>query len=205
MRTSKVRYSSNLLNGLLFFFHVVSDVTHQDVMYVYRDWCLGRRTAWNALIETMVLLSFSLPLLVWNWKTWLILWHVPRFLCSYLIVSVNYLQHDGCDTEPENEAEAKAQLAAGSINYARNFVGSLINFWTFNNGFHSMHHIKPALHWSQLKEHHEKEIVPIIHPNLLQPDMGKYMFEALILPGERVRFDGKPVILPEDDKDEPWF
>jgi len=53
------------------------------------------------------------------------------------------LQHDGCDE-------------GNNINSARNFTGSIINYLTFNNGYHTIHHMNPKLHWSKLPEMHNK-------------------------------------------------
>lgn len=35
-------------------------------------------------------------------------------------------------------------------NGARNFVGPVINYLTFNNGYHTIHHMYPTMHWSRL-------------------------------------------------------
>ena len=37
-----------------------------------------------------------------------------------------------------------------NYNGARNFVGPVINYLTFNNGYHTIHHMYPTMHWSRL-------------------------------------------------------
>ena len=89
------------------------------------------------------------------------------------IVTMNHLQHDGCDDE------------INSINSARNFVGPVINFFTFNNGYHLVHHLKPKLHWSLLPAEHERLVAGKAHEALNQRCMATYMFCAYIYPETR--------------------
>lgn len=35
-----------------------------------------------------------------------------------------------------------------------------------NNGYHQIHHMYPALHWSLLAKKHKELIEPFNHPNL---------------------------------------
>ena len=37
-------------------------------------------------------------------------------------------------------------------NNARNFIGPVINYLTFNNGYHTIHHMYPSMHWSRLDD-----------------------------------------------------
>ena len=60
---------------------------------------------------------------------------VPTMIGKYLIVTLNMLQHKGCDPESK-------------YNHSRNFTGPILNFFCFNNGYHTQHHI--SLHWSLL-------------------------------------------------------
>ena len=68
-----------------------------------------------------------------------------------------------------------------------------------------MHHIQPGLHWSKLRQAHEREVHPYIHPALEQRSLAAYAFRAFIWPGKRLTFDGKPVVLPPAEKDLPWI
>ena len=84
-------------------------------------------------------------------------------------------------------------------------MGKLINWWTFNNGYHGMHHVKPGLHWSLLPEAHQKVLAPHIHPALEQKSLFMYFWRSTIWPGKRLTFDGKPLVLPEEGPDEAWI
>jgi hypothetical protein len=44
-----------------------------------------------------------------------------------------------------------------------------------------------------------------MHPNLDQSSIVGYMWRAFIWPGKRLRYDGEPVVLPEEGPDEEWI
>ena len=119
------------------------------------------------------------------------LWCVCVSLSS---VSLNLLQHDGCDAESRH-------------NFARNFTGRWLNYFCYNNGFHSIHHLHPGLHWSVLPERHAKDLVEsgLMHPALDEPYILSYIFRTFIYPGIRVDYEGNPWQPPPIEPDEPWF
>jgi len=45
---------------------------------------------------------------------------------------------------------ANYSVEVKNYNGARNFVGPVVNFLTFNNGYHTIHHMHPTMHWSRL-------------------------------------------------------
>lgn len=61
---------------------------------------------------------------------------------------------------------------------SRDFVGKVVNWFTYNNGFHTIHHIEPGLHWSFAPAEHAKRVAPLIHPNLNQSSLLVYLFRA---------------------------
>ena len=101
------------------------------------------------------------------------------------------LQHDGCDeTSP--------------YNHSRNFTGKLVNFFTYNNGYHGIHHLQPGLHWSLAPKAHDELLKPFQDPRLDEPSLLAYLFRTFVWPGKRLRFDGTPVVLPPLEADEGW-
>ncbi len=68
---------------------------------------------------------------------------VPWLVGMASLVAVNLLQHDGCDP-------------ASRYNHSRNFTGRLGNWLFLNNGYHTVHHRNPGLHWSRLAEEHAR-------------------------------------------------
>jgi len=192
MRTSKVRHRSNLLNMLEFAPRVAVAITKND--FAYSRAARGRHPAWfrQYKLENFAVLGTTALFLLLDWRKGLIYWLIPHLYAAWGIISMNYLQHDGCDqTHP--------------YNHSRNFVGKFVNWWTFNNGYHGIHHEHPALHWSLLPQAHARELAPHIAPELDQKSMFVYLVKTFVWPGRRVTFDGKPVELAPEVPDESWI
>jgi fatty acid desaturase len=182
MRTTKVDTGSNLLNFLLFVPRVAFDVTGGNMRFVKTMKRTHPKWYQQFVIETVFCWGEKAILFAIDWRKTLLYIVLPHLFAVWGITAVNYLQHDGCDvTHPAN--------------HSRNFVGELFNWFTFNNGFHGMHHEQPGLHWSLLREKHYEKLHPIIDPRLEQKSLAVYLFNAFIYPGKRRTFDGKPVVV----------
>lgn len=197
MRTSKARFRYNLFNGLFFFFLVTPGIMQADLKYTKS--MKTRHPKWfrQAKIEMAALQIVQVALAAWSWfglhSIWpfVFFWVIPHMYAAWGIVTMNLLQHDGCD---ENSAH----------NHSRNFVGAFVNWWVFNNGFHTIHHEHPGLHWSLTPAAHAKEIAPHIHPNLDQPSLAGYIWRTYFL-NRRHDYLGNPVVLPPAAADEEWI
>ena len=64
--------------------------------------------------------------------------------------------------------------------HSRNFVSGFTNFMMFNNGYHTAHHNKASVHWSQLPQAHAK-IAHLIEPHLNQSTIIGYLFKTYVL------------------------
>lgn len=192
MRTSKARFRWNFLNQLLFTYLVGGAVTRSTYRYF---WAMRRRRpSWfhQVVLEALVLWSSWLVLLWFDWSAFLLYVFIPQQFAGWGIVGINFVQHDGCD--PEHP-----------YNHSRNFTGKLVNWWTFNNGFHGIHHMKPGAHWADLKRLNDALLAPHCHPALQQPSLLAHLVHAFLWPGKRLRYDGKPVEVGELKADEPWI
>ena len=191
MRTTKARFRWNFLNQLLFVFVVGPAIAKADKEYVQA--MRKKRPVWfrQWVIEFAAMFIVTGGLLVLDWRKALILYIVPHFFAAWGIIGINFAQHDGCD---ENHP----------YNHSRNFTGYIINFLLFNNGFHGIHHDKPNMHWSLLRDAHNELISPHIHPNLEQKSLFGYLFRTHIWPGKRLDYLGNPVVLPDPVPDESW-
>jgi fatty acid desaturase len=192
MRTSKTRFRWNLLNALLFMPRVGGDIFRADMRYfkaMYR-----RNPPWfrQMIIEATIFLGSMGILIALDWKKFLLYVLIPHQYAAWGIITMNLLQHDGADENSE-------------WNHSRNFVGKFVNWWTYNNGYHTIHHIEPGLHWSLLPAEHEKRVAPFIHPNLDQPNFVLYLWRTFGWPGKRLRYDGAPLVLPQEGPDEEWI
>lgn len=192
MRTTKLRFKWNLLNQLFFLPRVALDITRADMNYTstmknerprwYRQWLTETIIFWSSQIALAIIAPMPFVLYIL----------VPHLFAAWGIVGINFVQHDGCDQDHP-------------VNHSRNLVGPWINWWTFNNGYHGMHHLKPGMHWADLPAGHEEHIKPTLHPNLDVPNFFTYCWKAYIFPGIRVDYLGKPVVLPEEGPDEEWI
>ncbi|MEJ7730724.1 MAG: fatty acid desaturase [Polyangiaceae bacterium] len=192
MRTSKTRFRWNFLNGLLFMPRVGGDIFRADMRYfkaMYR-----RNPPWfrQMIVEATIFLGSMGILLALDWKKFLLYVLIPHQYAAWGIITMNLLQHDGADEDTE-------------WNHSRNFVGKFVNWWTYNNGYHTIHHIEPGLHWSLLPAEHQKRVAPFIHPNLDQPNLVRYLWRTFGWPGQRLRYDGAPLVLPQEGPDEEWI
>lgn len=192
MRTTKARFSVNILNQLLFMPVLSKDVSNADLQYALA--MRTERPKWFAqwVREWIFFLAVMGTLLVLDFWKFLFLAMIPHLYAAWGIIGINFLQHDGTDQDHP-------------YNHSRNVVGKFVNWWTFNNGFHGIHHKYPNMHWSKTPEAHAREIAPFIHPNLDQQSLLKYCFEAYIYPGKRLMYDGSPYRMPEEGPDEEWI
>ncbi|MCB9788994.1 MAG: fatty acid desaturase [Deltaproteobacteria bacterium] len=191
MRTTKARFRWHLLNGFAFFLVVAPGIVRGERAFVRA--MRKQRPRWfrQLLIEAAFLIGLSAVFLVLDWQKFLIWWYLPHLWAAFGIVTMNLLQHDGCDPESE-------------FNHSRNFTSPFFAWWTFNNGWHTIHHDIPGLHWSLAPARHQERIAPHIHPALEQPSMAAYLWRTFIWPGKRIRYDGTPYVLPGALTDEPW-
>ena len=192
MRTTKLQYSWHLINGFMFFVKIGIDMIANDANYFKVQRKLGRPIIKQLEIEQYILWSITALLIIWDWKRWIVVAFLPHLYAKFCIISLNMLQHDGCDPDSK-------------YNFARNFTGKWLNFFCYNNGYHTIHHLHPGLHWSVLPERHEKELLPYIAPSLDQPYVLTYIWRTFINPGIRIDWEGKPWQPPPLEPDEPWF
>lgn len=192
MRTTKVRFKWNLLNQLMFMPVLSGDISNADFQYAKA--MRTERPRWFAqwVREWIFFLAIMGTLLVLDFWKFLFLAMIPHLYAAWGIIGINFIQHDGTDQDHP-------------YNHSRNFVGKFVNWWTFNNGFHGLHHDKPSLHWSKLPEMHARDIAPHIHPDLDQGSLVAYCFRAYVYPGKRVMYDGSPYVMPEEGPDEEWI
>ena len=192
MRTSKLRYKWNLLNQLLFAWTVGPSIFSANVDFAKKAYYEDKAWFRQFIFETIAYLAYLAAALVLDFQKFILFVVIPHQFAAWGIMGINFVQHDGCD-------------ASSEFNHSRNFTGRFINWLTFNNGYHGIHHMHPELHWSLLPATHNKELKPYIHPNLDQQSLLKYLWVSFIWPGKRVDYTGKPVVLPAPQDDQPWL
>jgi fatty acid desaturase len=92
---------------------------------------------------------------------------VPQLWGARWFLRINVIQHDGCDT-------------ASEWDHSRNFVGKLFNWFMMNSGYHTVHHRRAGLHWTELPRAHEAEVAPRIRPSLVERSMVGYVLRTYV-------------------------
>ncbi len=103
----------------------------------------GRKHVILLVVEALVLGTFWLALLWFNWRYFLFFYLPSYYLGWVLIYAHTYLLHYG----------------AQPGNYYANSVSSyhrLYNLLFFYNGYHQEHHWDPKAHWTRMKEVHQE-------------------------------------------------
>lgn len=180
MRTTKIDTGWNLLNAIVFVPSVALSVYKTDAAFTAK--MKEKRPGWyrQLRVEFLALIAVSIAILLIDWQKFLLFFWLPHMIAAFGIIGINYFWHDGCDEDSE-------------YNHSRNFTGKLFGWLTFNNGYHTIHHMKPSLHWSLLPDAHAELVRPFMHPNLEKESLLLYMWQTLIWPGKRITYLGEPV------------
>ncbi len=191
MRTSKARFRWHLLNLFFFLAQIAPSIMRADMTYTKEMRTKHPRWFRQMAMELASLWIITAALFILDWRKALIFWLIPHLYAQWGIVTMNLLQHDGADETTEWD-------------HSRNFVSKIINWWTFNNGFHTIHHMHPSLHWSLAPTAHADEVAPHIHPNLDQASLTAFVFDTFFL-NRRANYDGSPFVLRDEGPDEEWI
>ena len=117
------------------------------------------------LMQLGVLIAWMVFFFVWNWKKALLFVFIPQQVSQITVIIFNYVQHVHADEESD-------------YNHSRNFMG--VNLFLFNNGYHTIHHERASLHWSEAPAAHKK-IAHLISPELIEASFWGYLFRTYIL------------------------
>jgi fatty acid desaturase len=124
---------------------------------------LGRKARRSQRVEVVVLWTVIAAVLIVDPVAGALFVFLPWVVGMAGLVVVNFIQHDGCDIHSEYD-------------HSRNFVGQSANWLFFNNGYHTAHHLQPALHWSRLPELHRR-----IEPRMTRGDLNQRSLWGFVL------------------------
>lgn len=153
VRTGLVRFRWNVLNIIAFPFASIAAM-YREKPSDLAAWKSRRpRLFRQALLERAVFYPSLLALLIADLHATTLFLILPWMTAQLALVGINLLQHQDCDSGSEYD-------------HSRNLTGKTANFFLLNNGYHTAHHLRPAMHWSRLPEFHEREIAPRMNPAL---------------------------------------
>lgn len=150
----------------------------------------NRGEFWLYISQIAVLVTWIAVFLYLNWVAAIFLVIIPQQISLYSVVVFNFVQHVHADEESE-------------FNHSRNITGShflSLNWFLFNNGFHTVHHMNANMHWSLGKEAHEK-IMDKVDPSLNEKYFWGYIFKAYILGPIAKKFKTKSMRLERKAKE----
>ncbi len=100
-------------------------------------------------------------------RVWACALGLPALVSLWTIMLFNYCQH--VHTDPWS-----------LHNHSRNFESPLLNFLLFGNGYHTVHHEQPSLHWADAARAHT-ELRSSIDPRLCHRSMWLFFFQQYLL------------------------
>jgi beta-carotene hydroxylase len=167
--TITYRYSErNNIFTLLSYPSISSYFQQSPVMnhlkHLYRN---KRNKFYLALLQYLTLGTLIAVSLIIDWRKSLLYVVIPQQVALFTVLVFNYIQHVHADEESD-------------YNHSRNFVSRFTNFMLFNNGYHTAHHMKASVHWSQLPQAHRR-ISHLIEPHLNEKVILVYLFKTYII------------------------
>lgn len=139
--TTRPRRRVGIVGAMLY--PVVTSFTQVRLIppFLGRCWRDNRFIFWRAMAEYLVFFGIMIALFAVDWRKALLFAVLPQQVGIFFIQHLNYLQHIETD-------------AGSSKGHSRNFTGAVLNTFLFNNGYHTVHHTKPGLHWSLTRAAH---------------------------------------------------
>ena len=169
VRTGLVRFRWNALNIIFFPFASIAAM-YREKPDDLAEWKTKRPHLYRqAILERSVFYTALLALLIADWRATTLFLILPWISAQLALVGVNLLQHQDCESDSEYD-------------HSRNLTGKTLNFFLLNNGYHTAHHLRPAMHWSELEKYHKIEIAPHMNPALNHRTLTGLLAERLRRP-----------------------
>ncbi|MEQ6121742.1 fatty acid desaturase [Reichenbachiella sp. MALMAid0571] len=166
-KTYMVSEKNNLWTLLIY--PTLSGMAQQKAVFNYYKEQYGKN--WEKFtfytLQIVCLVSWIAVAFIIDWQKALIYVFIPQQVSLNVVLVFNYIQHVHADEESK-------------YNHSRNIVGWPLNFFLFNNGYHTIHHMQSGLHWSETPAAHKK-IEHLIDDNLKEKYMFWYLFRVYIL------------------------
>lgn len=170
--TKTYRYSEKNVLWVLLTYPFVSNYFQSiaNKEFLQERYRKNRREFWYFISQIVMVLAWIGTFAYFNWVAAIFLIVIPHQISLYTVVVFNFIQHVHADEESE-------------YNHSRNItathIGSL-NFFLFNNGLHTVHHMNANMHWSKAPEAHNK-IKDKIDPSLNEPSFWGYVIRQYFI------------------------
>lgn len=164
--THKVGDRNDLVGLLLYLPSLMRGFVGEHVRALGNIYKRSPRAFWFHLSHVALLWGSTIVLLCIDWRRALVCLIIPQQVAITSISNFNFFQH--ADTDVGSKWDR-----------SRNFTGRLLNAYLFNAGFHTVHHLKPKLHWSLCAEEHAR-IAHEIDPRLNEPSFWAYFARVVV-------------------------
>jgi beta-carotene hydroxylase len=169
VRTSLVTSRWNVINLIAFPFLSIAAMFREKPNDLAK-WKISRPKLYRqAVLERTVFYMVLVILMIADWRATLLALVLPWIIAQLMLVGVNLLQHQDCNTSSE-------------FDHSRNVTGVFANWFLLNNGYHTAHHLRPAMHWSRLPDFHRSHIAPRMNPALDHSTFTALLIERLRRP-----------------------
>lgn len=167
--TKTYRYSEKNNIFTLLAYPMVSGYYQQGPVasYFVSSWKESKKIFFLNLLQIILIVGVLAIAFYLDWRKALLFVFIPQQISLNTVLIFNYIQHIHADEETQ-------------YNNSRNVTGGMVNFWLLNNGFHTVHHLWPSMHWSKAAEKH-REIEHKIDPSLNESNFAWYLFRVYIL------------------------
>jgi fatty acid desaturase len=130
---------------------------------------LAPRLAQQGRREKLVFLALVAAALAVDARTFAAFTLPTWVIGTVLFLGVNLLQHDACDPE-------------SAVAHSRDFTGRVMNWLFFNGGYHTAHHLRPALHWARLPAEHARRVGARQRPDLEAHSILAFLIRNYLMP-----------------------
>jgi fatty acid desaturase len=124
----------------------------------------GKRVLKFEILAIFLFVVFGIWL---KWKNFFFLLFPIWFFGQLLLLISNLLNHDDCEQNL-------------TVNNSRDFVGKFENWFFWNSGYHSAHHLNPGLHWCELPTLHRNKVLPVKKNNFIEYSFWGYFVRYLL-------------------------
>jgi len=134
-------------DSFLHFLHYVGRFYFVGHIHLMRYLSLrGRgKIAWRFLYGEFCWLILAAVAWWVNWAAALVVFIVPMLMMRWLMMAGNFAQHAFVDMEDPDNA----------FKNSNNLINAKYNQKAYNDGYHIVHHIKPAMHWTEMAQYFE--------------------------------------------------
>jgi beta-carotene hydroxylase len=161
VRASLVGFRSQWLNVVCFFPRAWFELYFRKPLDFPKWWRMNRTLFWRGLAEQATLWATFTTLIIFDWQATLLFVVLPWIHGQWWLVTFNLLQHQNLEQDDPWQN-------------SRNLTDPVSNFLFFNVGFHTAHHLRPTLHWSELPRFHAEHVTPRIDPRLVSDNLWNF-------------------------------